>query len=224
MTTDGRPDRLPPADRRPQARTRLARAAVIEAARELFLERGYGATTVEAVSHRADVPPATLYRLFSSKAGVLKALVDVAIVGDDEPVPMADRSEVRALAAEPEPGAQLAALVGIARQVNARVAPLYLVLVSAAGADPDAAALLAQLTRQRQAGQRRVARALARGGALRPGLRERDAADIVHALVSPELYRLLVLDRRWPPVRYEGWLVALLRDQLLPPAPDPAPG
>ena len=86
-----------------QARTRLARAAVVDAARTLFLERGYGATTIEAISALSDVPPATVYRLFSSKRGILKALLDVSIVGDDEAVPLADRPPVRSLLADPDP-------------------------------------------------------------------------------------------------------------------------
>ena len=199
-----------------QARTRLARAAVVDAARTLFLERGYGATTIEAISDLADVPAATVYRLFSSKRGILKALLDVSVVGDDEAVPFADRPPVRTLLAEPDPRAQLAGFVAITVQVNSRVAPLYRILASAAGSDPDAAALLDELTRQRQEGQRLIARSLARAGALRPELRERDAADVIHALMSPEVYRLLVLDRSWKPERYERWLTAIVTDQLLP--------
>jgi AcrR family transcriptional regulator len=205
-----------PAPRRAQARTRLARAAVIDAARALFLERGYGATTVEAISERADVPTATVYRLFSSKHGILKSLLDVSIVGDLDDVPMADRPQVTALAQHPDPRELLAGFVSITVQVNERVAPLYRILVSAAGTDPDAAALLDQLTRQRQEGQRTIARSLARSGGLRPGLRERDAADVIHALLSPELYRLLVVDRAWKADRYERWLAGTLEDQLLP--------
>ena len=193
----------------------MARAAVVEAARGLFLERGYGATTVEAISDRAGVPPATVYRLFSSKVGILKALLDVSIVGDDEDVPMQARPEVRALLASSEPREQLAGFVRIAADVNGRVAPLYLVLVSAAGADGDAAALLEELTGQRQQGQRAIARALARAQVLQAGMKERDAADVIHALLSPEVYRLLVLDRRWGRGRYEAWLTATLVDQLL---------
>jgi AcrR family transcriptional regulator len=204
---------------RTQARTRLARAAVVEAARSLFLERGYGATTIEAISERADVPPATLYRLFSSKHGILKALLDVSIVGDDEAVPMAERPEVRALLAKADPRLQLAGFAKITAQVNSRVAPLYRILVSAAGSDPDAAALLDELTRQRQTGQRLIARSLVGAGALRPELRERDAADVIHALMSPEVYRLLVVDRQWKPERYERWLARILVHQLLPSAP-----
>lgn len=192
---------------------------MVDAARVLFLDRGYGATTVDAISEAADVPPATVYRHFSSKLGILKSLLDVSIVGDDDDVPMAGRPQVRSLLADPDPRSQLAGFVAIAADVNARVAPIYLVLVGAAGADTDAAALLEQLTRQRQEGQRRISRALARAGALRPGMRERDAADIVHALLSPELYRLLVLDRGWRPARYERWLTALLVEQLLPAEP-----
>ena len=202
-----------------QARTRLARTAVIEAARSLFLERGYGATTIDAISDRADVPAATVYRLFSSKHGILKALLDVSIVGDDENVPMADRGPVRSLLAEADPRAQLAGFVEVAAQVNARVAPLYRILVSAAGTDPDAAALLDELTRQRQQGQRMIARSLARAGALRPGIRERDAADVIHAFLSPEMYRLLVVDRGWKVERYVRWLAQALGEQVLPPAP-----
>jgi len=203
--------------RRDQARTRLARAAVIEAAQSLFLERGYGATTVEAISARADVPPATVYRLFLSKHGILKSLLDFSIVGDHDNVPMAERPQVQSLLDHSDPREQLAGFVTIAARVNGRVAPLYGILVSAAAADPDATALLDQLTRQRQQGQRTIARALAGSGALRPGLRERDAADLIHALMSPEMYRLLVIDRAWKSERYERWLAHTLGEQLLVP-------
>src|SRR5262252_3534344 len=151
-----------------QARTRLARAAVIEAARTLFLERGYAGTTVEAISDLSDVPPATVYRLFSSKLGILKDLFNVSIAGDDEAVPLEDRPLVQALISDPDPRKQLSGLVGISRGIMA-------------GTDPDAAALLAETRRHRQQGQGQIAGLLARTGALRPKLSERDAADIIHA-------------------------------------------
>ena len=198
-----------------QARTRLARAAVVEAARALFLERGYSATTIETISDLSDVPPATVYRLFSSKLGILRALLDVSIAGDDEAVALEDRPHVRTLLTDPDPRNQLSGFAGITRGIMSRAEPVHRILVSAAGSDPDAAALLAEQTRQRQQGQARIARSLARAGALRPKLRERDAADIIHALMSPEVYRLLVCDRGWPPERYEQWLKDILIDQLL---------
>jgi AcrR family transcriptional regulator len=199
-----------------QARTRLARAAVVDAARTLFLERGYGATTIEAISGAADVPPATVYRLFSSKHGILKALLDGSIAGDDAAVAVADRPHVRTLLADPDPAVKVAGFVANASQINQRTAAIYRILTSAASVDPDAAALLDELTQQRQKGQRLIAASLARASSLRPELRERDAADIIHALLSPELYGLLVVDRNWKPDRYERWLTALLVEQLLP--------
>lgn len=200
---------------REQARTRLARAAVVGAARELFLERGYGATTIEAISEQADVPVATVYRLLTSKLGILKALLDVSIVGDHDAVPMGDRPQVRELAGELDPTAQLEGFVGVVTQINDRVAPIYRILVSAAASDADAAALLDGLTQQRQQGQKVIARSLARAGALRPGLKEKDAADIIHALLSPEMYRLTVVDRGWSAERYRRWLADVLVEQLL---------
>ncbi len=201
--------------KRDQARTRLARTAVVDAARRLFLERGYGTTTMEAISAEADVPPATVYRLFSSKHGILKAMLDVSIVGDDEQVPMVERPHVRSLLASGDPREELVGFVRVIAEVNERVAPLYRILVSAAGTDPEAAALLDQLTQQRAQGQRAIARSLTRARALAPGVRERDAADLIHALMSPELYRLLVVDRGWKSDRYEQWLASLLVHQLL---------
>jgi AcrR family transcriptional regulator len=200
-----------------QARTRLARAAVIRAARTLFPDRGYAATTIEALSDLADVPPATVYRLFSSKLGILKALLDVSIAGDDEAIPLQDRAGARALLADPDPLRQLSGFASVCREINSRSATVYRILVSAAGSDPEAAALLAQYTHKRQEGQGQIARSLARAGGLRPELKERDAADIIHALMSPEVYRLLVSDRGWHPGQYEQWLQETLIGQLLPP-------
>src|SRR5262245_37403570 len=98
-----------------QARTRRTRAAVTEAARELFLERGYAATTVEAISDHSDTPPATVYRLFLSKVGILKAVLDVSIGGDDEAVAMADRPQVRALLADRDPKQKLVGFAALLR-------------------------------------------------------------------------------------------------------------
>jgi AcrR family transcriptional regulator len=199
-----------------QARTRLARRAVVEAAGTLFVDRGYGATTIDAVSDRSDVPPATVYRLFSSKLGILKALLDVSIAGDDQALPLLDRPEVAALFAEPDPEKLLAGFARINVAINERSGQIYQILASAACSEPEAADLLGQYTQQRQQGQGQIARALARAGALRADLRERDAADIIHVFMSPEVYRLLVTNRGWSRARYEQWLKNVLVQQLLP--------
>lgn len=156
-----------------------------------------------------------MYRLFSSKIGILKALMNVSIGGDDETGPLQDRPHVRAILAGPDARNQLRRFAGMTRGIMSRTEPLYRILVSAAGSDPDAATLLAEQTRHRYLGQSGIARSLASAGALRPNLREREATAIIYALMSPELYRLLVTDRGWRPEHYENWLAATLVDQLL---------
>jgi AcrR family transcriptional regulator len=187
---------------------------VIDAARSLFLERGYAAATIEAISERSDVPPATVYRLFTSKLGILKALLDTSIAGDDQPVAVQERSDVAALLLEPDPSSLVAGLAAVTTAINHRTNDVYRVLTSAAASDPAAAELLDEIRRQRDQGQGRIARSLARAHALKPGLRERDAADLVHALMSPEVYGLLVGDRGWTPGRYQQWLATTLIQQL----------
>jgi AcrR family transcriptional regulator len=208
--------RHPDPGRPGQARTRLARRAVVETARSLFLERGYAATTIDAISDRSDVPPATVYRLFSGKLGILTAVLDASIAGDDEDTALQDRPEVAVLLAESDPRKQLAGFARINVAINTRSADVYCILVSAAGSDAEAAALLADYTRRRDTGQGQIAGLLAREEALRPDLTERHAADIIHALMSPELYRMLVIERGWTPGRYENWLAETLAAQLLP--------
>src|SRR5689334_15374845 len=118
---------------RGQARTRLARRAVVGAAGALFEEHGYAATTIDAISARADVPAPTVYRLFSSKLGILKALLDTSIAGDDEPAAVADRPDVASKFAEKDPRRMLAGFAAVTTAINRRTNVVYRVLVGAAG-------------------------------------------------------------------------------------------
>jgi AcrR family transcriptional regulator len=204
-----------------QARTRLARAAVLNSARALFSERGYAATTIEAISAASGVPSATVYRLFSSKLRLLRALFNSTLhegaLGEDgEPLPVPEHPLLAAMRAEPDPGAQVAAFASIARDILSAGSEVYPILVTAAGSDPEAAELLARYAQNRRQGQGHLARSLASQHALRPDLTERDATDIIFALASPEVYQLLVPGRGWTPDRYQQWLAATLASQLLP--------
>jgi AcrR family transcriptional regulator len=201
-------------NRRGQARTRLARRAVVDSARTLFVERGYTVTTIEAISEHSDVPPATVYRLFASKLGILKAVLDTSIAGDDRPLAVQERPDVASLFTESDPNLLLTGFARVTTAINQRTNDVYRVLVSAAGSDPAAAELLGQIREQRDRGQGQIARSLARARALKPGMREREAADVIHALMSPEVYRLLVVDRGWTADRYERWLATTLAQQL----------
>jgi AcrR family transcriptional regulator len=197
-----------------QARTRLARRAVIDAARTLFVDHGYAATTIAAISRAADVPEPTVYRLFSSKLGILKALLDVSIAGDDQPIAVHSRPNVAALFDEPDPHKVLAGFAAITAAINQRTNDVYNVLSRAADVDPEAAELLGTLRQQRDQGQGHIVRALHRKRALRAGLRIQEAADIVHAIMAPEVYRLLVHERSWTPDRYQQWATRTLIQQL----------
>jgi AcrR family transcriptional regulator len=170
---------------------------------------------MQAISEASGIPPATVYRLMSSKLAILKALLDTAPGGDDDPVPFADRPNVRAIAQLQDPYEQVHRFASLVADVMSRVAPIHAVLIGAAGADQGAATLLHESIRQRQAGQARFARAITRSGALRQGVTERTAADIVHALASPEVYSLLTDHRGWTTKRYTAWLSTTLTTQLL---------
>jgi hypothetical protein len=142
-------------------------------------------------------------------------LVDTSVAGDDKNTAMLDWPQVRAIFSEEDPTNQLAAFVALVGDVMARVGPVHRILADAAQTDKGAASLLTEIARQRHEGQRHIARSLARSGALRPGLQGRYAADIIHAVASPEVYRLLVLDRGWGDQRYQEWLRSTLMEQLL---------
>ncbi|HEX3589954.1 MAG TPA: helix-turn-helix domain-containing protein [Pseudonocardiaceae bacterium] len=200
---------------RRQARVRAMRAEVVQAAHDLFVARGYSSTTVEAVAEAAGIPQATVYRHFGGKRGILTAVLDAAFGGDDEPVEYQHRPEVRAALADPDPAGMLDAFARRHPVVVARSAPIQHVLAEAAAADPEAAELLALARHQRHTGQSRIAARLAERGALKDGLTEAEAADVVYALFSPETYRIFTVERGWRPERFGEWLSGALRGALL---------
>jgi AcrR family transcriptional regulator len=211
----------PVADRRPydssrrQAQTKATRASVIAAARELFLDRGYPATTMAAIGHASGTPMATLYRLFGSKRNVLQQVMNVAFVGDDEPGALHDRPLAVDAAAQTDPAAMLRGYAALARDALSRSAPLHQVLRTAASVDAEAAELLEHNKQERANGQARVVQGLRKRKALRAGLSDRQALDIVYALMSPELHHVLTIDRGWNERQYEQWLGGTLGATLL---------
>jgi AcrR family transcriptional regulator len=194
---------------------RATRSAVVSAAHRLFVEGGYPATSISRIAEDAGVGAATVYRLFGSKRGLLKEVLDVALGGDDEPVEVQHRPELRTAFAAESPAAMLAAFARVLRLTLERSAPLQHVLLTSAVVDPEAAEMLEVTRQQRHTGQSRIVAALVRSGDLRPGLGEAEAGDLVYALMSPELFRILTVECGWSTDAYEAWLAAALRDQLL---------
>jgi AcrR family transcriptional regulator len=200
---------------RRQAQVRATRLRIIEAAKALFIADGYPATTLEAVAEEADTSLPTLYRLFSSKPALLKAVLDVSFGADDQPVAFGDRPEVQAARAELDPQALITAFARIGRDFMERSSAIMRVLATAAQVDPDTAQLLEEIRRQRHTGQSRIVAALSARHALDPDLQSSEAADIAYAVLSPEVHRILTVERGWTAEQYEQWLVrslgALLR-------------
>lgn len=202
------------ASRRQEA-TRATKREVVAAARRLFLELGYPATTMARIADESGVPPATMYRLFGSKRAILKEVLDVSFGGDDEPIEFQHRPEVRAAFAEQDPAATLDAFADLHVYVMKRAAALQHVLATSAVVDDEAAEMLEVTREQRHTGQGRIVRDLARRKALHPGLTQAVATDIVYTLMSPEVYRILTVERGWTEQAYRAWLASSLRAQLL---------
>jgi AcrR family transcriptional regulator len=199
------------------AQVRATRLKVIETAKGLFIERGYPATTLEAVADAADVPLPTLYRLFGSKRALLSAILDTSFGGDDQPVAFADRPAVQAALSESEPHQMLGAFARIATDLLGRSSAIQQVLASAAPVDPEAADLLREIRRQRHAGQSRIVAALVTRDALDPNLEPSEAADFVYLLMSPDAYEILTVERGWTAEEYDAWLSHTLQRTLLAP-------
>ena len=185
---------------------RATRRRIVEAGRELFVERGYGATTVDAIAERAQVGRKTVFTSVGGKPAVLKLAIDWALVGDDEPVPVGDRPEMRALLERAEGAALLEGWMAISVQMSGRVAALYRALLVAADGDPDAAALLVTLDDQRFDGARVVMGRLAELGGLRPDLTIEQAAAIADVLIDPMPYHRLVIRAGWTPDAYAAFV------------------
>jgi hypothetical protein len=141
--------------------------------------------------------------------------LDGAIVGDDEPVAMADRPAVEAIRAETDPRRALALWVQNLAEVAARIAPLGEVLVAAADADPIAAELLAEASRNRMFGAAAFIQHLASLDGLVEGMTEQRAAELCWALMDGHLYRLLVGQRGWSTADFTRWLSGSLAAALL---------
>jgi AcrR family transcriptional regulator len=189
----------------------------VATARELFLERGYPATTIAAVARRAGVSADTIYSVFGSKSTLLKEVLDVVIGGDDAQVALLDRAGPQAVRAEPDQRRQLEMFAtGITDQLE-RVRPMDDILRSAAAVDAAAADLRADLQlRQRRESMRTVVAWIAARGPLRDGLSQEDAAAVVWTLTSSEVHLMLRDTWGWSRGRYAQWLQNTLTATLLP--------
>jgi AcrR family transcriptional regulator len=214
MSEDVKAPRTYDSSRR-QAQARQTRATVREVAHRAFLERGYAATTVPAIATEAGVSVETVYKAFGNKAGLLKAMFDVAIAGDDEPVPLEQRDMVARIHAEPDGRTKLQ-IYGTAYAIRAaRAVPVQLLVRDAAASDAGAAGVLQQLKQERLSGMTAFANHLHDAKVLRTGVSAEDARDVLWLFTSAEVYEKLVLERGWTPTRLGDWLTEQLAAALL---------
>jgi AcrR family transcriptional regulator len=194
---------------------RRTRRTIVDAAARLFVAQGFGATTIDDVAAAADVSRKTVFTAVGGKVELLKLALDWAVVGDDEPVPLGDRPEMRRLRQESDPARLLQEWARILVDIDRRGAALSVVLAVAAGIEPAARRLWEQAQAQRLDGARAVVVRLVELGGLRDGLTAEDAADIAWLHIDPTLYTRLVLDRGWSSDRFADWLARTMSWQLL---------
>lgn len=216
--SDAPPSRTYRSPRR-EAAARETRAAVLAAAAELFVAQGYGATSVGQVAERAGVSKPTVFTAVGNKATLLKVVRDVAMAGDDEPVPVMQRPAYVELLGEPDPYRTVRLIARNSTRLLARYAALDEVLHGAADSDPDLRELWAASEGQRMHAARAYVENLAGKGPLRPGLGLDAAADLTWLAIAPTNYLRLVLSRGWSDDRFEQWLGDVLIYQLLPVPP-----
>jgi len=200
---------------RRQEQAAATRRSILDAAQGLFETQGYGATTMDAIAAEAGVALKTVYVAFATKSGLLRALWDLLLKGDQDDAAVAERPWYRQVLDEPDPVRQLQLTAHNSRVVKLRIAGVLGVIRSAAASDADSAALWALIQSDFYENQRTIVASLDGKGALRPGLDVTGATDILWTLNHPDVWLLLVGERGWSADRFERWLADSSCAQLL---------
>jgi AcrR family transcriptional regulator len=191
------------------------RAVILEAAQRLFERDGYAATTIAAVAAEAGVAVKTVYVAFETKSGLLRALWNQLLRGDDGDAPVAAREWYREAVEEPDPERQLRLNARNSRAAKTRIGAVLDVIRTAANTDPDMEKLWGRIQTEFHANQRVIVESLDDKKALRPGLDVDRATDILWTLNHPDVWQLLVRQRGWTPEEYERWFADTACSQLL---------
>ena len=219
MTGDVNPGgALPPLR---QAQVAQTEQRILTAATELFLAHGYLATTLESVARRAQVGARTVYVRFGTKAALFKQVIDVAIVGDTEPVDVLGRDWMQAALTAPTAAGRIAASAAAGRQIMERTGALFAVAQQAAAVEP----LIAGFWQQGREQQARHVHAIfwnrmAEDGLLDPAIDLTWLIDTSNILAAAETYLLITRITRWDLDAYERWLVRTMSQLTVSPAPE----
>lgn len=187
------------------------RARILSAAHRHFLETGYHPTTIAALARAAGVSPQTIYNTVGGKAQVLKAVYDVVLAGDDQPIAMNDRPEIARIYRQPDAAATLRAYAAFARMLLERAGPLLgVVLAEGAGSDAELSAFLATIDTERRIGNSGVVRHIEAAFGLNGHLDAERAVDLVWTLTAPENADRLIRRCGWGLDAYQEWLAGAL--------------
>jgi AcrR family transcriptional regulator len=200
---------------RRKEQARASQQAVLRAAHDLFVEHGYGRTTMADVAAAAGVSPETIYATFRNKATLLHRVWDVTVGGDDEDVVFHERPEVQAIRAETDLAKRLMLHARFSTQTARRIAPFQLALQGAAATETAAAEMLAEIGRQRLVGIGVMAREAAATGQLT--VPEEECRDVIWSMTDGQLWHRLVVERGWDDDRYADWLGRLWVSMLVRP-------
>jgi AcrR family transcriptional regulator len=202
---------------RRRAQADATRRDIVAAAKRLFEHRGYAATTMAAVAAEAGVALKTVYLAFETKAGVLRAVWNSGLRGDEGELPVQEQEWYREVLNEREPARRLLLNARNSAAGKGRIAGIAGVIREAAPADAEIGELWSRIQTEYRANQRAVVEPLAAGGLLAPSIDVERAADILWTINHPNTWQLLVGERGWTPEEYERWAGGAAIAQLLPP-------
>jgi AcrR family transcriptional regulator len=197
------------------AQAQETRRSIVSAATRLFVEDGYGSTTINAVAEAAGVSRKTVFTAVGGKLDLLKLTLDWSVAGDDQAVALSDRAAIRKLMDQPDSRGVLSGLVALLVAIGTRVAPLYVALEVAGSMDPAARDLVEESQRRRLDDAHKVVRRLRDLDALTTHITYQEAVDVVWLAMDPAIFDRLVRLRGWTPGRFEEWLADTVCRQLL---------
>jgi AcrR family transcriptional regulator len=218
MTGDVKAARRYESPRR-RAQAEATRRDILEAAQRRFEADGYAGATMAEIAADAGVALKTVYLAFGTKSGLLRALWNLLLRGDESDVPVAGRQWYLDVLEETDPERQLRLNARNSTAGKQRLAGILEVIRSAAAGDPDVAELSRRIETEYHANQRVIVERLGQRRQLRPGLALDRAADILWTINHPSTWQLLVVERGWTPDEYERWSGDLACTELLRPPP-----
>lgn len=196
-------------------RARARRLAVVLAARELFERDGFRATTITAIAMQAGVSAENIYKGFGSKAAVAKAVFDVVVAGDDEPVPVAQRAAMQAMRHEPDVRRKIVMFVDGLTERQARSAKVLILIRDGRHVDESLTPIWVKVNDEGLAGMTMLSRHLIGSGQLRSGIDLDEVRDVLWNYLAIDTYERLVLTQGWPLQRYSQWLARAITSAIM---------